>query len=79
MRGFRIELGEIEAALAAVSGVREAVVVVRERRGRATSGWSPTWSVTSAPGAAASCGRCSRARCPTYMVPSTSCLSRRCR
>src|SRR6185369_1376415 len=30
VRGFRIELGEIEAALAALSGVRDAVVVARE-------------------------------------------------
>jgi amino acid adenylation domain-containing protein len=32
IRGFRIELGEIEAALAALPGVREAVVVMREDR-----------------------------------------------
>ena len=30
VRGFRIELGEIEAALAAISGVRQALVVARE-------------------------------------------------
>jgi amino acid adenylation domain-containing protein len=30
IRGFRIELGEIESTLAAVAGVREAVVVARE-------------------------------------------------
>ena len=30
LRGFRIELGEIESALASLSGVREAVVLVRE-------------------------------------------------
>ncbi|MBC7730854.1 MAG: amino acid adenylation domain-containing protein, partial [Bacteriovorax sp.] len=30
IRGFRIELGEIEAALAAVDGVREALVLARE-------------------------------------------------
>ncbi|MBW8873686.1 MAG: non-ribosomal peptide synthase/polyketide synthase [Acidobacteria bacterium] len=33
IRGFRIELGEIEAALAALAGVRQAVVVVREDAG----------------------------------------------
>jgi amino acid adenylation domain-containing protein/non-ribosomal peptide synthase protein (TIGR01720 family) len=32
LRGFRIELGEVEAALAALPGVREAVVVLREDR-----------------------------------------------
>jgi amino acid adenylation domain-containing protein len=30
IRGFRIELGEIEAALAAITGIREAVAIVRE-------------------------------------------------
>ncbi len=33
IRGFRIELGEIEAALAALPGVREATVLVREESG----------------------------------------------
>src|SRR5436305_9279796 len=33
VRGFRVELGEIEAALAALAGVRQAVVVVREDAG----------------------------------------------
>ncbi len=33
IRGFRIELGEIEAALAAQSGVQQAVVMVREESG----------------------------------------------
>ncbi|QMU77966.1 amino acid adenylation domain-containing protein [Streptacidiphilus sp. PB12-B1b] len=32
VRGFRIELGEVESALAAVAGVGQAVVVVREDR-----------------------------------------------
>ncbi len=51
VRGFRIELGEIEAVLAALPGVREAVVVARSENRtdrtdptdhRATGGWSPT-------------------------------------
>ena len=33
IRGFRIELGEIEARLGECAGVKEAVVVARERRG----------------------------------------------
>ena len=36
IRGFRIELGEIEAALEAIAGVRQAIVVARERLG-----WRP--------------------------------------
>jgi len=32
LRGFRIELGEVEAALAAVPGIQQSVVVVREDR-----------------------------------------------
>ncbi|HBL29140.1 MAG TPA: non-ribosomal peptide synthetase, partial [Acidobacteria bacterium] len=34
IRGFRIELGEIEAAIAALPGVREAVVLARGRGGK---------------------------------------------
>ena len=34
IRGHRIELGEIENTLRAAAGVRDAVVVAREGRGR---------------------------------------------
>ncbi len=60
IRGFRIELGEIEAALAAQTGVHEAVVVVREGRlvayvtGDATAG---------------TLRQALRERLPDYMVP----------
>ncbi len=47
IRGFRIELGEIEAALAALPGVREAVVLARDGPAGATAAWSPTWPATS--------------------------------
>ena len=67
VRGFRIELGEIEARLAALPGVREAVVLARpEARGElrlvawvaADSGSPDSWSASL------------RAVLPSYMVPS---------
>jgi len=37
IRGFRIELGEIEAKLAAIAGVRDAVVLARADDSRMNS------------------------------------------
>ena len=70
VRGFRIELGEIEAALAATRRSREAVVLARRGRRRATSAWSPTWwrAEARADGGGAA-RRASRERLPEYMVP----------
>jgi amino acid adenylation domain-containing protein len=69
VRGFRIELGEIEAALAACSGVREAVVTLR---GDLPGGPGlvayvvPTDEVPVAPAALAAA---LRQTLPEYMVP----------
>jgi hypothetical protein len=70
IRGYRIELGEIEAALAALPGVRESVVAVREDRpgDKRLVGY-----VVMAAGAGfdADAARAAlRARLPLYMVPS---------
>ncbi|CPR08018.1 non-ribosomal peptide synthetase PstA [Mycobacterium bohemicum DSM 44277] len=69
IRGYRIELGEIQAALAALEGVTQAVVIVREDRpgdkrlvGYATGTLDPASFGTSARAALAE-------RLPTYMVP----------
>ena len=60
IRGFRIELGEIETALAAVPGVREAVVVVREDR---------LVAYVTGDAAAGELRSSLRERLPDYMVP----------
>jgi amino acid adenylation domain-containing protein len=62
IRGFRIELGEIEAALAGLSGVREAVVTVREERLIAY--------VTGEPAGGEDLRRMLRERLPEPMIPS---------
>ncbi len=60
LRGFRIEPGEIEAALAALAGVREAAVVVREDRLVAYIVGTATLKKLR---------RSLRERLPDYMVP----------
>ncbi len=69
IRGFRVELGEIEAALEAIDGVRQAIVVARERSGGdlelvgyVSSGGGPTTDDLKA---------ALLARLPAYMVPTT--------
>ncbi|HSS50710.1 MAG TPA: amino acid adenylation domain-containing protein, partial [Thermoanaerobaculia bacterium] len=69
LRGFRVELGEVEAALAAVRGVLEAVVVVREDMpgGRGLAAW-----VVAREGVeltAATLRAELRLRLPDYMIP----------
>jgi amino acid adenylation domain-containing protein len=71
IRGFRVELGEIEAALEAIPGVRQALVVARER----SSGDLELVAYVSAgaddgPTAEDIRGRL-LARLPAYMVPTT--------
>ncbi|HEU0053108.1 MAG TPA: amino acid adenylation domain-containing protein, partial [Longimicrobium sp.] len=67
IRGFRIELGEVEAALAAVSGVREAAVSVRED---APGARRLVAYATTAEGVTAETLRDAlRRRLPDYMVP----------
>ena len=69
IRGFRVELGEIEAALEAIAGVRQAIVVARERSGgdlelvayvSSSNGDGPTTEDLRAQ---------LLARLPAYMVP----------
>ncbi|QZH61159.1 non-ribosomal peptide synthase/polyketide synthase [Mycolicibacterium farcinogenes] len=66
IRGYRIELGEVQAVLAALDGVRQAVVVVREDRPgdkRLVGYLTGTADPVSARNALAE-------RLPAYMVPS---------
>ncbi|HKH44071.1 MAG TPA: amino acid adenylation domain-containing protein, partial [Thermoanaerobaculia bacterium] len=71
IRGFRIELGEIEAALAALPGVREAVVLARSDKAggeRRLAGY-----VTAGPEGAPTLAEMREAlgrRLPDYMIPS---------
>ncbi|HZF07637.1 MAG TPA: amino acid adenylation domain-containing protein, partial [Thermoanaerobaculia bacterium] len=65
LRGFRVELGEIEAALAALPGVREAVVVVREDRSKSAR----LVAYVAGEVAVESLRRSLRERLPEYIVP----------
>jgi thioesterase domain-containing protein/acyl carrier protein len=70
IRGFRIELGEIEVRLAACAGVREAVVIARQRT---ASGKQLIAYLTAQPGHALSPAvlRLELSRIlPDYMIPS---------
>ncbi|HEX4961859.1 MAG TPA: non-ribosomal peptide synthase/polyketide synthase [Thermoanaerobaculia bacterium] len=75
IRGFRIEPGEIEAALAALPGVREAVVVVRsdgsDRSDRSvgSSGGRRLIAYVTGDATAAELRRSLHERLPDYMVP----------
>jgi amino acid adenylation domain-containing protein/non-ribosomal peptide synthase protein (TIGR01720 family) len=70
IRGYRIELGEIEAALSAVRGVKQAVVIDREREGHKylAAYWASEANISV-------CEEGLReqltSRLPVYMVPST--------
>ena len=66
VRGFRIELGEIEAVLAALPGVREAVVVAREN----PAGDRRLVAYVVGDVAAETLLQALRERLPDYMVPS---------
>ncbi len=65
IRGFRIELGEIETTLAALAGVREAVVVVRPN----TSNDLRLVAYVVGDAAAETLRESLRERLPDYMVP----------
>ncbi|HKH43314.1 MAG TPA: amino acid adenylation domain-containing protein, partial [Thermoanaerobaculia bacterium] len=75
IRGFRIELGEIEAALAALPGVRQAVVVVRsdgsDRSDRSVQSPGDRRLIAYVIGdaTAAELRQSLRERLPDYMVP----------
>ncbi len=70
IRGFRIELGEIESVLRTHSGVREAVVVVREDGGnqRLVAYFVPS---AESDGRPAELRDYLKAKLPDYMVPAT--------
>jgi hypothetical protein len=70
IRGFRVELGEIEAALEAVHGIRQAIVVARER---AAGDMELVAYVSAADGGPTTDDLRGRLlqRLPAYMVPTT--------
>jgi surfactin family lipopeptide synthetase A len=65
VRGFRIELGEIETALAALPGIRQAVVVARDY----PSGDRQLAAYVVGEAAAGDLRRSLQERLPDYMVP----------
>ncbi|HEX2642744.1 MAG TPA: amino acid adenylation domain-containing protein, partial [Thermoanaerobaculia bacterium] len=69
VRGFRIELGEIETALAALPGVQQAVVVVREERPEGGARDPRLVAYVVGDIAAEELRRALRERLPDYMVP----------
>jgi amino acid adenylation domain-containing protein len=69
IRGFRIEPGEIESALREVTGIRDAIVAIRERDdGEKTLAAFMVRSVADGPDAAAIKAELA-AKIPDYMVP----------
>src|SRR6185436_15117277 len=71
IRGFRVELGEIEAALEAVPGIRQAIVMARQRSG---GDMDLVAYVSGADAQAASTDALRQTllqRLPAYMVPTT--------
>ncbi|HEX4959260.1 MAG TPA: amino acid adenylation domain-containing protein [Thermoanaerobaculia bacterium] len=69
IRGFRIELGEIEAALAALPGVREAVVVARSDGSAGSPASQRLIAYFTGDATAESLRQSLRERLPDYMVP----------
>jgi amino acid adenylation domain-containing protein/non-ribosomal peptide synthase protein (TIGR01720 family) len=69
VRGFRIEPGEIEAALAALPGVREAVVVVQSDGSDRSQGYRRLVAYVTGDANVEELRRSLRERLPDYMVP----------
>lgn len=77
IRGFRIELGEIERVLAAVEGVRDAVVLAREDRPGERRLVAYLVPESGAPVSAAEAREACRTRLADYMVPAAFVLLER--
>ncbi len=69
LRGIRIELGEIEAALSALTGVSQAVVIVREDRSEKGTGDRRLVAYVAGDADAETLRRSLRERLPDSMVP----------
>ncbi|MTD22460.1 amino acid adenylation domain-containing protein, partial [Pseudomonas sp. CCM 7891] len=70
IRGLRVELGEIEAALAALAGVREAVVIARDHQAGQSDSKRLIAYLCGEPAAAEQLRAELLTRLPSYMVPS---------